>query len=72
MSLFNQRKNRKFNIPSRFNKSDVNQSERGFSEKWQDARDSNVKRKKSFPLGILFALLVLLIVAMYIIDKKYM
>ena len=59
-------------MPSRFSESEANQTEKGFSEKWQDARDSNVKRKKSFPLGILFALLVLLIVAMYIIDKKYM
>ena len=72
MSLFKQRKNKKFNIPSRFNESDADLAKKNFSEKWQEARNSNVKRKRSIPLGMLFVLLVLLIVAMYIIEKKYM
>lgn len=72
MSLFNQRKNKKFNIPSRFGNSEANQTENQFSEKWQAARDSNVKPKRGIPLGILFVLLVILVFTMYIIEKKYL
>lgn len=70
--MFQQKRNRKFNIPKRFSDENANNESRDFQERWNEARATNTKRKKGLPLGILFAVLIALIVAMYIIDKKYL
>jgi len=72
VSLFKQRKNKTFNLSSYTSDDTKANDSRDFSKRWLEARVTNTKRKKRIPLGILFVVLMLLIVAMYYIEKTYL
>jgi uncharacterized ion transporter superfamily protein YfcC len=72
--LFKQRKNKTFNYQSRFSKdndSDLEVSnQKEFASKWKQES----KRKMGSPMSMrtLIFILVLLLICMYLLEKKYM
>jgi hypothetical protein len=77
--LFNQRKNKSFTYKSRFSgdaNSDGNQATPdenvGFVSKWKQEGRVTRKARGGFSIKILLLVLVLLLICMYILDKKYM
>lgn len=72
MSLFKQRKNKTFNLSSRFSDKVEAKDSSEFSQQWEEARGTNTKRKRGISLGMLFVLLVILLTAMFYIEKNYL
>lgn len=74
--LFKQRKNKTFNYQSRFSKdSEVNSdleasNKKEFVSKWD--RDSKRKVGNAMTMQTLIFVLVLLLICMYLLEKKYM
>ncbi len=74
--MFKQRKHRTFNYQPRF--SDENQSdsdenqEKDFVSKWKKANESKRKVKGVLPARTLILALVLLLILMYVLEKKFM
>ncbi len=74
--MFKQRKHRTFNYQPRF--SDENQSdsdenqEKDFVSKWKKANESKRKVKGVLPVRTLILALVLLLILMYVLEKKFM
>lgn len=78
--MLNQRKNKSFNYKSKFSKeanselSQVNtDNTKDFVSKWRHASHLN-KRKvnRGMPITMLLVILVLLLICLYVLDKKYM
>ncbi|WP_303279393.1 hypothetical protein [Flavivirga aquimarina] len=77
--MFKQRKNKTFNYKSRFSKEDQNDlglednfDTEDFASKWQRQRGKNVQVKGALPVRTLILVLVLLLLCMYLLEKKYM
>ena len=76
--MFKQRKNKKFNYQPRFSKenqagSDSEETpEREFISKWKATREGKRKVKGVMPVRTLILALVLLLILMYVLEKKYM
>jgi hypothetical protein len=78
--LFNQRKNKSFNYKPRFSresKSDTNQDtideKKDFVSKWKEGSHlNNRKVKGGMSIRLLILVLVLLLICMYVLEKKYM
>ncbi|RED47557.1 hypothetical protein [Seonamhaeicola aphaedonensis] len=72
--MFKQRKNKRFNYQPRFskeNKIDF-KSEKEFVSRWRATKDAKRKVKGAMPLRILILALVLLLILMYVLEKRYM
>lgn len=75
--MFKQRKNRTFNYQSRFSKENEKDSKddelatREFSSRWKDKRDRSRKGGFSMSIRTLIIILVLLLICMYVLEKKY-
>ncbi|WP_100612363.1 hypothetical protein [Confluentibacter lentus] len=78
--MFNQRKNKSFNYKPRFSRdtdSDANQvntvKETDFVSKWkQGSHLGKRKVKGGISIKMLILVLVLLLICMYVLEKKYM
>ncbi|GAA3615698.1 hypothetical protein Q4Q39_01730 [Flavivirga amylovorans] len=77
--MFKQRKNKTFKYKPRFseeNRTDVglddNFDTKEFSSKWRRQSGSNVHVKGALPVKTLILVLVLLLLCMYLLEKKYM
>jgi type VI protein secretion system component VasF len=77
--LFQQRKHKTFNYQSRFaNKDNVDsiQTEetntKDYISKWKENRTSKRKVRAALPVKTLILFLVLLLICMYLLEKKYM
>ncbi|MEL0454731.1 hypothetical protein WJN01_00725 [Flavobacteriaceae bacterium SZ-1-7] len=77
--MFKQRKHRTFNYQPRFseeNKADYslndNDKTKDFISKWRAGRDSKTKVRGMMSMRILILALVLLLICMYLLEKKYM
>lgn len=78
--MLKQRKNKKFDYKPRFSKQNNSQdslaksSQAGnFSSKWQRERNATLaKSKRGLSFRTLVLILVLLLICMYILDKKFM
>ena len=74
--MFKQRKNKTFNYQSRFSKdndvdSDLERSnKKEFVSKWK--RDNKQKVRSAMSIRTLIFVLVLLLICMYLLEKKYM
>ncbi|WNH09377.1 hypothetical protein [Thalassobellus suaedae] len=74
--MFKQRKNKSFNYRPRFSKEeDVNSNleksnEKDFASKWKQG--SKRKVRGTLSVGTLIFVLVLLLICMYLLEKKYM
>tara|TARA_R110002049_G_scaffold217220_2_gene388638 strand:- start:124 stop:345 length:222 start_codon:yes stop_codon:yes gene_type:complete len=73
--LFKQRKNKSFNYRPRFSKDEVNSNletsnEKNFASKWQ--QEGKCKVGASMSMRTLIFVLVLLLICMYLLEKKYM
>ncbi|MFY0713969.1 hypothetical protein J1D01_09850 [Seonamhaeicola sp. NFXS20] len=76
--MFKQRKHRTFNYQPRFSKENQdlsnleNETSKDFISKWKNARESKRKVKGVLPIRTLILALVLLLILMYVLEKKYM
>ena len=76
--MLNQRKNKTFNFQSSFSKgkeSDTNledSNSNDFSSKWKRNSQRSRKVKGAMPIRSLIIILVLLLIFMYLLEKKYM
>lgn len=76
--MFKQRKHRTFNYQPRFSKENQdlsnleNETSKDFISKWKDTRASKRKVKGVLPIRTLILALVLLLILMYVLEKKYM
>ncbi|APY10513.1 hypothetical protein BWZ22_04335 [Seonamhaeicola sp. S2-3] len=76
--MFKQRKHRTFNYQPRFSKENQevsnleNETSKDFISKWKEARASKRKVKGVLPIRTLILALVLLLILMYVLEKKYM
>ncbi|TYA84373.1 hypothetical protein [Seonamhaeicola marinus] len=74
--MFKQRKHRTFNYKPRFsseNQSDSEETqERDFISKWKEAKEGKRKVKGVLPIRTLILALVLLLILMYVLEKKFM
>ncbi|WP_303317147.1 hypothetical protein Q4Q34_02345 [Flavivirga abyssicola] len=77
--MFKQRKNKTFKYKPRFseeNQTDVdlddNFDSKDFTSKWRRQRGNNVRVKGALPVKTLILVLVLLLLCMYLLEKKYM
>lgn len=74
--MFKQRKHRTFNYQPRFsNENQTNteeNQERDFVSKWKEAKQSKRKVKGVLPVRTLILALVLLLILMYVLEKKFM
>lgn len=72
--MFKQRKHKTFNYKSRFldsqTPSDDEEHKHEFVRKWR--KESGKKVKQGFSVRLLILVLVLLLVCMYLLEKKYM
>lgn len=72
--MFKQRKHKTFNYKPRFSKEDkafdANEEEREFVSKWR--RESGKKVRGGISMRFLILALVLLLICMYLLEKKYM
>lgn len=66
--MFKQRKPKRFNLESRLHKE--NSTDTSFSDKWQETRTANTKRKSGLSLGMLFVILIILLLSMYWLEQK--
>lgn len=74
--MFKQRKHKIFNYQSRFSKENGKDSEEEelatrFSSRWKDTRNRNRKGGFSMSIRTLIIILVLLLICMYLLEKKY-
>ena len=77
--MFKQRKNKAFKYQSRFSKEsqtdsslDDNSNTKEFISKWQRKSGSKTKTRGAMPIRTLILVLVLLLICMYLLEKKYM
>jgi len=75
--LFKQRKHKTFNYKSRFSDSDgeqqLDEDSREFVSKWRkESTKSGKKIKGGMSMRFLILALVLLLICMYLLEKKYM
>ena len=77
--MFKQRKNRTFNYQSRFSKenqtdldSDNKSDTKDFISKWRRQSENKIKVRGALPVKTLILALVLLLLCMYLLEKKYM
>jgi len=77
--LFQQRKHKTFNYQSRFTKEnnvDSNLNEKtdtkDYISKWKESRTGKRKVRAALPVKTLILFLVLLLICMYLLEKKYM
>lgn len=71
--MFQQRKNKRYGYTPRFDKNNGDEGGRQFEDKWQEVRDSSIrKRKRGWSLKVLLLILILLVAAMYYIEKVYL
>ena len=77
--LFKQRKHRAFNYQPRFSKKNQTDSSlkdtpnsKDFISKWRQQNGNNVKMKGVMPVRTLILVLVLLLICVYLLEKKYM
>lgn len=76
--LFKQRKHRTFNYKPRFSEehkpedSNNTESQPDFISKWKAAKQGKRKVKGVLPVRTLILALVLLLILMYVLEKKYM
>ncbi|WP_072402710.1 hypothetical protein [Flaviramulus basaltis] len=76
--MFKQRKHRTFNYQARFSKENQTDSSldnetktKDFISKWRDSRGKRSKAKGAMPIKTLILVLVLLLICMYLLEKKY-
>ncbi|WP_248722263.1 hypothetical protein [Seonamhaeicola sp. ML3] len=76
--MFKQRKNRQFNYRPRFSKENQIDSSSGqtpekeFVSRWKAEREGKRKVRGVLPVRTLILALVLLLILMYVLEKKYM
>lgn len=77
--MFKQRKHKKFNYQSRFLKEsqadsslDSNSDTKNFVSKWKQNKGGKVKTRGAMSMTVLIFILVLLLICMYLLEKKYM
>ncbi|MCB4808003.1 hypothetical protein LG651_07035 [Tamlana sp. 62-3] len=76
--MFKQRKPRTFNYQPRFSKENQEQShesetdKKDFASKWRNSVGNRKKVKGIMPMRTLILALVLLLICMYLLEKKYM
>ncbi len=77
--MFKQRKNRAFKYEPRFSKENQTDSDlednfdsKGFVSKLKRQRGNKVRVKGALPVKTLILVLVLLLLCMYVLEKKYM
>ncbi|GAA4948180.1 hypothetical protein GCM10023314_21860 [Algibacter agarivorans] len=77
--MFKQRKNKNFNYQSRFSKEsqtdsslDDDSKTKDFISKWRRKSGSKPKTRAAMPIRTLILILVLLLICMYLLEKKYM
>ncbi|WP_299555592.1 hypothetical protein [Seonamhaeicola sp.] len=76
--MFKQRKNKRFNYQPRFSKEDQTHAdseespEKEFISRWKATREGKRKVKGVMPIRTLILALVLLLILMYVLEKKYM
>ncbi|MEC3906995.1 hypothetical protein VOI54_08180 [Tamlana sp. 2201CG12-4] len=77
--MFKQRKHRTFNYQPRFSKENQadsslnnNSDTKDFVSKWRKANGNKTKIRGAMSLKILIFILVLLLICMYVLEKKYM
>lgn len=78
--MFKQRKNKTFNFQSRFSKENLINSSgkentagtKDFISKWKKEKGNTRKSKGGFSVKTLIFILILLLVCMYMLEKKYM
>ncbi|GAA4958816.1 hypothetical protein GCM10023315_02950 [Algibacter aquimarinus] len=74
--MFKQRKNKTFNYQSRFSKENGLESDleatkqRDFISKWK--RSNKPKTRSAMSMRTLIFILVLLLICMYVLEKRYM
>ncbi|WP_396603245.1 hypothetical protein [Algibacter sp. R77976] len=77
--MFKQRKHKTFNYQPRFSKesqtdssSDNNSNTKDFVSKWKQSSGTKVKTRGAMSMKVLIFVLVLLLICMYLLEKKYM
>ncbi len=77
--MFKQRKNKTFKYEPRFSKKNQTGSDskedfdsKDFVSKWKRQRGNSVRVKGALPVKTLILVLVLLLLCMYVLEKKYM
>lgn len=77
--MFKQRKNKTFKYQPRFskeNQTDLNLDDKSdakeFISKWQRQSGNKIKSKGALPVKTLILVLVLLLLCMYVLERKYM
>lgn len=77
--MFKQRKNKTFKYKPRFSKEnqtdldlDDKSDTKGFISKWQRQSENKIRVKGTLPVKTLILVLVLLLLCMYVLEKKYM
>ena len=77
--MFHQKKNKTFNYQSRLSKDSLDpsqlesvSSDKDFISKWRIETGHKVKMRGFMPAKTLILLLVLLLICMYVLEKKYL
>ena len=77
--MFKQRKHRSFNYQPRFSKENQTDSSlndenktQDFISKWRNSKGHRAKVRGVMPIKTLILVLVLLLICMYLLEKKYM
>ncbi|TNJ46120.1 hypothetical protein KFZ70_08900 [Tamlana fucoidanivorans] len=77
--LFKQRKHKTFNYQPRFSKepsletkSNEGAEAKDFKSRWRRSHDSKVKVRGAMSIKVLVIILVLLLIGMYVLEKKYL
>ncbi|MCL5130429.1 MULTISPECIES: hypothetical protein [unclassified Algibacter] len=77
--MFKQRKHRTFDYQSRFSKENRTDSSlnddsntKDYISKWKENREVKRKVRGTMPVKTLLLFLVLLLICMYLLEKKYM
>lgn len=76
--MFGKRKHRTFNYKPRFSEGNQEQDileediKTDFRAKWRQQSGHKVKMKGALPVKTLILILVLLLICMYLLEKKYM
>ena len=77
-ALLKQQKHKTFNYQSPFSKEKAvgnnleNSKEKDFASQWKRNSERSRKVKGAMPIQTLIIVLVLLLICMYLLDKKYM
>ncbi len=77
--MFKQRKHKSFKYQPRFSKEgqtesglDSNSSTKDFISKWRQSKETKVNTRGTMSIKVLIVILVLLLICMYVLEKKYM